>query len=159
MPPPARQFGIWDALATPNKAGSHLQEYRQPASGGAVARAHPETRLRIGSARPLPADLAPPLRNRWFADSPLEGTGFEAPVPCWDRLWFWGSPTVAGIASASRRHHLRPRPGMSPASSVAPPLATRGDAQEAHMRVMITVRVSRGSNNATAENGIFRSSR
>ena len=26
-------------------------------------------------------DLAPPLRNRWFADSPLEGTGFELPVP------------------------------------------------------------------------------
>ena len=26
-------------------------------------------------------DLAPPLRNRWFADSPLEGTGFEPSVP------------------------------------------------------------------------------
>src|SRR5271169_4320915 len=23
----------------------------------------------------------PPLRNRWFADSPLEGTGFEPSVP------------------------------------------------------------------------------
>jgi hypothetical protein len=68
-------------LAHPNEAGSHLQEYRQPASGGAVARAHPETRVRIGSARPLPADLAPPLRNRWFADSPLEGSGFELLVP------------------------------------------------------------------------------
>jgi len=28
-------------------------------------------------------DLAPPLRNRWFADSPLEGNGFEISVPRW----------------------------------------------------------------------------
>jgi hypothetical protein len=27
------------------------------------------------------ADLAPPLRNRWFADSPLKGAGFEPSVP------------------------------------------------------------------------------
>ena len=26
-------------------------------------------------------DLAPPLRNRWFADSPLEGAGLELMVP------------------------------------------------------------------------------
>ena len=26
-------------------------------------------------------DLAPPLRNRWFADSPLEESGFEPLVP------------------------------------------------------------------------------
>src|SRR5712664_190766 len=29
----------------------------------------------------LPADLAPPLRNPWFADSPQEGDGFEPSVP------------------------------------------------------------------------------
>jgi len=29
----------------------------------------------------LGANLAPPLRNRWFADSPLEGDGFEPKVP------------------------------------------------------------------------------
>ena len=26
-------------------------------------------------------DAAPPPRNRWFVDSPLEGDGFELPVP------------------------------------------------------------------------------
>ena len=29
----------------------------------------------------LPADLAPPLRNRWFADSPLEGDRFGTVGP------------------------------------------------------------------------------
>jgi hypothetical protein len=27
------------------------------------------------------ADAAPPPRNRWFVDSPLEGAGFELSVP------------------------------------------------------------------------------
>src|SRR5262249_60188393 len=29
----------------------------------------------------VPADLAPPLRNRWFADSPQERRGIEPSVP------------------------------------------------------------------------------
>ena len=33
-------------------------------------------RTTLGPSRPLP-----PPRNRWFADSPLEGTGFEPSVP------------------------------------------------------------------------------
>ena len=34
------------------------------------------------------ADAAPPPRNRWFVDSPLEQSGFEPPVPDGDTI-FW----------------------------------------------------------------------
>jgi hypothetical protein len=48
------------------------------AHGGISAQ---RTKNRDLKAPTLPADLAPPLRNRWFADSPLEGDGFEPSVP------------------------------------------------------------------------------
>jgi len=34
-----------------------------------------------GAATAQTADAAPPPRNRWFVDSPLEGDGFEPMVP------------------------------------------------------------------------------
>jgi len=39
-------------------------------------------------------------RNRWFADSPLEGTGFEPPVPLLRKA-------LLGVANRGRRHERR----------------------------------------------------
>src|SRR6516164_2190238 len=43
----------------------------------AAARDHPN----CPGLTPDPEDAAPPPRNRWFVDSPLEGNGFEISVP------------------------------------------------------------------------------
>ena len=53
--------------------------YKSIATTRPLGGAAPARRARCG-------DLAPPLRNRWFADSPLEGTGFEPSVPLLRRL-------------------------------------------------------------------------
>jgi transposase len=53
-----------------------------------LMRPHTWSRFSFGSSLPLrrrfgtlPADWAPTLRNRWFADSAQEGDGFELTVP------------------------------------------------------------------------------
>jgi hypothetical protein len=45
------------------------------------ARHKPPNRLSVLSKSAHRADAAPPPRNRWFVDSPLEEGGFELPVP------------------------------------------------------------------------------
>src|SRR6516165_6096033 len=51
-------------------------------------------------------NLAPPLRNRWFADSPLEGDGFELPVrrrgQCGCRPFWVGCALRSGAVRARR---------------------------------------------------------
>jgi hypothetical protein len=57
------------------------------------------------------ADAAPPPRNRWFVDSPLEGDGFELLVP---RHKSRGFPQhfghCGGIGGALKRYHLMAQP-------------------------------------------------
>jgi hypothetical protein len=48
----------------------------------------------------LPADRAPTLRNRWFADSLLEEDGFEPSVPLLRKA-------LLGVANRRRRHERR----------------------------------------------------
>jgi hypothetical protein len=57
-------------------------------SKGAIGRPNPARTTAAyipqGRAGPRPKpgiEWAAPLRNRWFADSPLEGSGFEPSVP------------------------------------------------------------------------------
>ena len=45
---------------------------------------------------------APTLRNRKFADSPLEGNGFETSVPRGDRLRFAHDPVCVTLADGGR---------------------------------------------------------
>jgi hypothetical protein len=44
---------------------------------------------------PIQIEWAAPLRNRWFADSPLEGGGFELPVP--RAMQAWLKTKIAGF--------------------------------------------------------------
>ena len=40
-----------------------------------------QSRSPLPRHRPAQPETAPPMRDRWFADSPLEGNGFELSVP------------------------------------------------------------------------------
>src|SRR5215469_12592662 len=60
----------------------------------------------------------PPLRNRWFADTPLEGDGFELFVPQHESPEFRSIPGIAGSSSTGSGHvggglHRRYRGGQS----------------------------------------------
>jgi dihydroorotase len=50
-------------------------------AGSAGPGTFPGFRRHVIEPSPLRIEWAAPLRNRWFADSPLEGSGFELLVP------------------------------------------------------------------------------
>jgi hypothetical protein len=77
-------------------------------------------RRRFGT---LPADWAPTLRNRWFADSAQEGAGFELSVPRqMDLCKHRKSPRIATPGAQIGGELMK----MDPTASLAYPASVRG---------------------------------
>jgi len=88
------------AAARASRSKLSASQHRFPGVGIGQLPSHFSRLLRAASLKDRDRCIVPPrnhasvagaltrLRNRKFGDSPLEGTGFELPVPRGDRPWF-----------------------------------------------------------------------